>query len=211
LHELQRLFLIEAARYNVLPLDDRFAETHDPEIAGRPVIVSGTSQLLFPGMRSLNEDCVLNFKNRSHSITAQLVIPDGGANGVLFAQGGVTGGWSLYLKDGRPKYHYNFANLEHYERWCRSQRCEPLPGRRGVVTCPGWRQRTGGPEPAARYRVRIPSNWVFRSRIASSSAALLLLERCEEQVAEERDGRQGGEQHAQGDRRAAVDPFTSDR
>jgi arylsulfatase A-like enzyme len=115
LHELQRLFLIEAARYNVLPLDDRFIETHDPEIAGRPVIVSGTSQLLFPGMRSLNEDCVLNIKNKSHAITAELVIPDRGANGVLFAQGGVTAGWSLYLKDGRPKYHYNFANLERYE------------------------------------------------------------------------------------------------
>jgi hypothetical protein len=115
LHELQRLFLIEAARYNVLPLDDRFAETHDPEIAGRPVIVSGTSQLLFPGIRSLNEDCVLNVKNKSHAITAELLIPEGGANSVLFAQGGVTGGWSLYLKDGRPKYHYNFANLEHYE------------------------------------------------------------------------------------------------
>jgi hypothetical protein len=115
LHELQRLFLIEAARYNVLPLDDRFVETHDPEIASRPVLVTGTSQLLFPGMRSLNEDCVLNIGNKSHAITAQLLIPDGGASGVLSAQGGVTGGWSLYLKDGRPKYHYNFANLEHYE------------------------------------------------------------------------------------------------
>ena len=88
LHELQRLFLIEAARYNVLPLDDRFVETHDPEIAGRPVIVTGTSQLLFPGMRSLNEDCVLNIGNKSHAITAQLLIPDGGASGVLSAQGG---------------------------------------------------------------------------------------------------------------------------
>jgi hypothetical protein len=115
LHELQRLFLIEAARYNVLPLDDRMVETTNPEIAGRPVIVTGTSQLLFPGMRALNEDCVLNLKNKSHSITAELVIPQGGANGVLFAQGGVTGGWSLYLKEGRPKYHYNWSNLEHYE------------------------------------------------------------------------------------------------
>jgi hypothetical protein len=115
LHELQRLFLIEAARYNVLPLDDRLVETTNPKIAGRPEIITGTSQLLFPGMRALNEDCVLNVKNKSHSITAELVIPQGGANGVLFAQGGVTGGWSLYLKDGRPKYHYNWSSLEHYE------------------------------------------------------------------------------------------------
>src|SRR5262245_47867913 len=115
LHELQRLFLIEAARYNVLPLDDRLAETSDPDIAGRPRIVTGTRQLLFPGMRALPEDCVLNVKNKSHSITAELVIPEGGANGVLFSQGGVTGGWALYLKDGRPKYHYSWAGLGHDE------------------------------------------------------------------------------------------------
>src|SRR5262249_47280991 len=54
-------------------------------------------------------------KNRSHAITAELVVPEGGASGVLFSQGGVTGGWSLYLKDGRPKYHYSWAGLEHYE------------------------------------------------------------------------------------------------
>jgi arylsulfatase A-like enzyme len=115
LREMQRMFLIEAARYNVLPLDDRFAETFDPDIAGRPRIVRGNTQLLFPGMRALNEDCVLNLKNTSHSITAALVIPEGGADGVLFCQGGITGGWSFYLKDGKPKYHYNFGGLERYE------------------------------------------------------------------------------------------------
>jgi len=115
LHELQRLFLIEAARYNVLPLDDRLMETSNPKIAGRPEIVEGTTQLLFPGMRGLSDECVLNLKNISHTVTAQLVVPDGGAEGVLFAQGGITGGWSLYLKDGKPKYHYNFGNLERYE------------------------------------------------------------------------------------------------
>jgi arylsulfatase len=115
LHELQRLFLIEAARYNVLPLDDRLAETFDPDTAGRPRIVAGNTQLLFPGMRALNEDCVLNVKNRSHAVTAELVLEDGGAHGVLFSQGGITGGWSFYFKDGRLKYHYNFGNLEHTE------------------------------------------------------------------------------------------------
>jgi arylsulfatase len=115
LHELQRLFLIEAARYNVLPLDDRLAETFDARTAGRPEIVEGTTQMLFEGMRGLSDDCVLNLKNKSHAVTAELVVPEGGANGVLFAQGGITGGWSLYLKDGKPKYHYNFGNLERYE------------------------------------------------------------------------------------------------
>jgi arylsulfatase len=115
LHQLQRLFLIEAARYNVLPLDDRLAETFDARTAGRPEIVTGTTQMLFAGMRGLSDDCVLNLKNKSHSVTAELVVPERGAEGVLLAQGGITGGWSLYVKKGKPKYHYNFGNLERYE------------------------------------------------------------------------------------------------
>ena len=112
LHELQRLFLIEAARCNVLPLDDRQAERMLPEVAGRPTLLRGTAQVLYPGMGGLNENCVLNVKNRSHDVTAELVVPDGGAEGVLINQGGITGGWSLYLKDGRPAYTYSFCGIE---------------------------------------------------------------------------------------------------
>ncbi len=112
LHELQRLFLIQAARANVLPLDDRQAERMLPEIAGRPTLIQGTSQTLYPGMGGLNENCVLNVKNRSHQITAEIVVPAGGGDGVLVNQGGMTGGWSLYLKDGKPTYTYSFCGRE---------------------------------------------------------------------------------------------------
>jgi arylsulfatase A-like enzyme len=112
LHELQRLFLIEAAKYNVLPLDDRQVERLDPAVAGRPTILSGRTQLLFPGMGSLNENCVLDVKNKSHQVTAELAVPDGGVDGVILDQGGTAGGWSLYVKDGRLAYAYNFAGLQ---------------------------------------------------------------------------------------------------
>jgi len=114
LHELQRLWLIEAVKYNVLPLDDRFVERANPELAGRPQLVKGTRQLLFGGMGRLSESSIVNFKNKSHAVTAEVVVPQSGAEGVIIAQGGVTGGWSLYAKDGKLKYCYNFYGLNRY-------------------------------------------------------------------------------------------------
>ena len=114
LHELQRLWLIEATRYNVLPLDDRFAERANPEIAGRPQLIKGTRQVLFGGMGRLSESSIVNFKNKSHAITAEVVVPPEGAEGVIVAQGGLTGGWSLYAKEGKPKYCYNFYGVNRY-------------------------------------------------------------------------------------------------
>ena len=114
LHELQRLWLIEAVRYNVLPMDDRFAERANAEIAGRPELVRGNRQLLFGGMGRLTESSVVNIKNKSHAVTAEVVVPEAGAEGVIIAQGGLPGGWSLYAKDGKPKYCYNFYGLNRY-------------------------------------------------------------------------------------------------
>jgi hypothetical protein len=111
LRHLQRLFLIEAAKYNVLPLDDRTVERFNADIAGRPTLVKGNSQLLFGGMGRLTENTVLNLKNKSHSITADVVVPPGGAKGVIIAQGGAFSGWSLYLRDGVPTYCYNLFGL----------------------------------------------------------------------------------------------------
>ena len=85
LRELQRLFLIEAAKYNVLPLDDRKVERFNPDLAGRPTLVKGNRQLLFKGMGRLNENAVLNTKNKSHSITAEIEVPEAGAEGVIVA------------------------------------------------------------------------------------------------------------------------------
>jgi arylsulfatase len=115
LAELQRLFLIEAARYNVLPLDDRRAERFNSDLAGRPNLVKGNSQLLFGGMTRLTENSVINVKNKSHAVTAQITVPEGGADGVIIAQGGAFGGWSLYLADGRPVYCYNLFGLQQFK------------------------------------------------------------------------------------------------
>ena len=115
LRELQRLFLIEAARYNVLPLDDRRFERFNPDIAGRPQLITGKSQLLFGGMGRLSENSVLVIKNKSHALTALIEVPERGGEGVLIAQGGAYAGWSLYLHEGRPAYCSNFFGLERYK------------------------------------------------------------------------------------------------
>jgi arylsulfatase len=115
LEELQRLFLIEATKYNVLPLDDRRAERFNSDIAGRPQLIRGTRQLLFGGMGRLSENSIVVIKNKSHAVTAQIEVPKEGANGVIVAQGGAFGGWSLYLKDGKPAYCYNLFGLQRFK------------------------------------------------------------------------------------------------
>jgi arylsulfatase A-like enzyme len=114
LHELQRLFQIEATKYNVLPLDDRGIERALPEIAGRPTLVKGDRQLLYGGMGRLSENSVVSIKNKSHSVTAEIEVPDRGAEGVIIAQGGSIGGWSLYLKKGKPRYCYNLLGIQRF-------------------------------------------------------------------------------------------------
>jgi arylsulfatase A-like enzyme len=114
LAELQQLWLEEARKYNVLPLDDRRIERFNPDLAGRPQLVTGNSQLLFGGMRRLSENSVINLKNKSHSITAEVEVPESGAEGVIVAQGGAFGGWALYAKSGKPRYCHNFIGLQRF-------------------------------------------------------------------------------------------------
>jgi arylsulfatase len=113
LHELQRLWLIEATRYNVLPLDDRVAERMNPDSAGRPVLIRGNTQVLFGGMGRLSENSVVSIKNKSHSVTAEIEVPASGVEGVIIAQGGNIGGWSLYAKGGKLKYCYNLLGVQY--------------------------------------------------------------------------------------------------
>lgn len=122
LHELQRLFLIEATKYNVLPLDDRGFERVLPEIAGRPTLV-GDRQILLPGMGGLLEQHVVNWRNRSWSLTSQIEVPAEGANGVILNLGGHGGGWSLYLKDSKPTFCYNLFGLQ----WTHVRGDHPVP------------------------------------------------------------------------------------
>ena len=114
LHELQRLWLIEAVKYNVLPLDDRQIERINPTTAGRPSLIKSNSQLLFSGMGRLSENSVVDIKNKSFAVTSEVEVPQDGAGGVIIAQGGRFGGWSLYAKDGHAKFHYNVLGIKSF-------------------------------------------------------------------------------------------------
>ena len=113
LAELQKVFLQEAARYGVLPMDDRVFERLDPVAVGRPDLMGKrTSLTLAEGMTGMMEGVFVNVKNRSKTITAEIDVPATGGNGTIVAQGGRFGGWSLYVKDGVPGYDYNFLGLQ---------------------------------------------------------------------------------------------------
>ena len=103
------------SKYKVFPLDDRRVERFNPDLAGRPTLLRGNSQVLFEGMGRLTENVVLNIKNKSHAVTADISVPDTGGNGVIVAQGGAFGGWSLYLLEGRPAYCYNWFGLQQFK------------------------------------------------------------------------------------------------
>jgi arylsulfatase A-like enzyme len=107
LAELRSVFDVEARRYQVYPLDDRVTERENPEIAGRLDLHHGrTSLRLGPHAGRLTEEAAPNVKNRSHTITAHVRVA-GRPHGVLVAQGGRFGGWSLYCLDGVLTYAYN--------------------------------------------------------------------------------------------------------
>jgi arylsulfatase len=115
LKELQALFMKEAERYHVLPIDDRTLERFDPAIAGRPDLMGGRKSLtVYEGMTGMAENAFINVKNQSVTITADVDVPAGGANGVILCQGGRFGGWSLYVVNGKPAYTYNFVGLKEY-------------------------------------------------------------------------------------------------
>jgi arylsulfatase A-like enzyme len=114
LAELQQLFLIEATKYSVLPLDDRTFERFNADLAGRPQLIKGKSQMLFGGMSRLSEGSLVVTHNKSYSLTAEIEVPKSGANGVIVALGGDVGGWSLYALNGKLKHCYNFFGIKRY-------------------------------------------------------------------------------------------------
>ncbi len=115
LREMQGLFLKEGVKNHVLPIDDRGIERVNAALAGRPDLMAGrTSLTVYEGMTGLSENVFINVKNRSHAITAEVQIPQGETNGVILCQAGRFGGWSLYLKGGKPTYTYNWLGLQKY-------------------------------------------------------------------------------------------------
>jgi len=115
LKEMQDLFMTEAVKYRVLPIDDRIQERMNAAVAGRPDLMGDrTSLTVYEGMRGMSENVFINVKNRSHSITAEVQVPRDGVRGVVLAQGGRFGGWSLYVRDGKPAFTYNWLGLKRY-------------------------------------------------------------------------------------------------
>jgi arylsulfatase len=114
LRQMQYLFMIEAAKYGVFPLDDRRYERFNAAIAGRPDLPGDRKTMTFyAGMDTLMENTVLNVKNRSHTVTAEIEVSKGRTDGVIVAQGGRFAGWSLYVKDGKLKYCYNYFDVAY--------------------------------------------------------------------------------------------------
>lgn len=116
LEELQALFIEEAVKYNVLPMDDRVYERFNAAVAGRPDLMGDrTSLTLYEGMTRIMENAFINVKNRSHTISAEVEIPEGGGKGVIICQGGKFAGWSLYMQDGKAAYVHNWLGRELYK------------------------------------------------------------------------------------------------
>ncbi|MEZ4334470.1 MAG: arylsulfatase [Myxococcota bacterium] len=130
LKALQAVFVREAIANHVFPLDDRRSERFNPAIAGRPDLMGGRRSLtLYEGMTGISENAFINVKGRKHSVTADIEVPPDGASGVIIAQAGRFGGWSVYMKDGRVHHVYNYGGLE---RTVVSSAASLAPGRHTV-------------------------------------------------------------------------------
>lgn len=114
LKELQDLFYAEAAKYDVLPIDNSKTARLDPAI--RPSLTRGRTTFTYTdGQVRIPEGASPDVKNKSFRITARVDVPWVGANGMLITQGGLFGGYALYLDGGKPKFHYNFVDVARYE------------------------------------------------------------------------------------------------
>ena len=115
LKAMQELFMKEAEKYHVLPIDDRTMERRNPVLVGRPTLMAGRkSMTLSEGMKGMGNDVFLNMGNTSYTITADVTLAEN-SNGVIVCQGGRFGGISFYLKDGKPCFTYNYLGKEQYQ------------------------------------------------------------------------------------------------
>jgi arylsulfatase A-like enzyme len=167
LKEMQDLFLEEAIKYRVLPLDDRGLERAVASAVGRPDLMEGrTSLTLYPDMDGMSENVFINVKNRSLTISADVEIPNENANGVLLCQGGRFGGWSLYVKEGKPIYCYNFLGLERFT----VAASEPAPAGRIKIDL-DFRYDGGGPGKGGVATLLVNGKKAGEGRIEHTQAA----------------------------------------
>ncbi|HEX3902307.1 MAG TPA: arylsulfatase [Polyangia bacterium] len=114
LRQLQDLWWVEAAKYNVLPLDWRGADVRfNAERMGRPSLIRGRTKMeYFPGTIGVPDAASPPMLNKSWTITAEIELPDGKASGMIITHGGLEGGYGLYLRDGKPTFVYNFLSID---------------------------------------------------------------------------------------------------
>jgi arylsulfatase len=111
LKDMQALFMKEAGKYHVLPIDDRLLERTNAALMGRPTVMEGrNTMVLREGMKAMGVDIFIDLRNKGYTITAEVEV-DAKGNGVIVAQGGRFGGLSFFVKDGRPMFAYNFLGM----------------------------------------------------------------------------------------------------
>jgi arylsulfatase len=168
LAEMKALFMKEAGKYHVLPIDDRVFERMDAAAVGRPDLMAGrTSLTLGAGMTGMMEAVFINVKNRSKTITAEIEVPAGGANGTVLAQGGRFGGWSLYVKDGVAAYDYNFLGLQRTSITA----AKPLPPGKSTIRF-DFAYDGGGPGKGGMGTLTVNGEKVAEGRIAHTQAGM---------------------------------------
>jgi arylsulfatase A-like enzyme len=114
LKEMQSLFLTEAAKYNVLPLDNTaFVRLQTP----RPSAVAGKTLFTYTSeVSGIPVGSAPDILDKDYTITADVTIPKGGAEGMIVTMGGRFGGYGFYLQKGKPVFVYNFLDMERF-RW----------------------------------------------------------------------------------------------
>jgi arylsulfatase len=162
LHELQLLFYAEAARYNVLPLDHSRLTRVDVSI--RPSLTRGRTEFTYYGsITRIPEGSAPDVKNKSFRITADVVLPEGGGQGVVLTQGGLSAGYALMFRDGKPIFHYNTANVAHYSIEAKDALA---PGRHTVVF--DFAYDGGGIGKGGTGTISVDGKEVARGRVANT-------------------------------------------
>jgi len=159
LKELQALFMTEAEKYHVLPIDDRTLERTNAELVGRPSVMDGRDTVTYgPGMKGMGIDIFISTIGKSYTITADVDVK-AGDNGVIVCQGGRFGGLSFYVKGGKPAFTYNYLGLE---KWDIVSSQALSPGKHTVVY---EFKSDGGPGKGGIGTITIDGNKVGEGRI----------------------------------------------
>ncbi len=160
LKELKELFMKEGEKYHVLPIDDRLVERLDAKLVGRPTVMGDrTSLTLGEGMKGMGVDIFIDTRNTSYTITSDVEVKAGG-NGVMVCQGGKFGGFSFYIKNGKPAFTYNWLGLQLYNI---TSAQAVKPGRHTLVY--NFRYDGGGLGKGGTGTITIDGNKVAEGRI----------------------------------------------